>query len=359
MLAHIFDNRLAWTGSHSHAPEVPLRVEAASWKGHVASFEVTGPWSGLSPARTLQARAAFWLYVGVVSCLFAVAALLAWRNFHLGRSDVRGARRLGIFALSCEVLQWFLRAKHHAEPGEYILIVLALGRALFSACAYGVLYIALEPYVRRRLPQSLISWTRLLAGGVRDPLVAGHALIGVLTGVIFAIVFGVENLLLEPYGSTQLGAVGLSLVWLLDAPRIAGLMLNLAQFSIGMGLCLLLLLFLFRVVFRREWLGGIAALLLSSLLFVLMTANFALGGGFIMLATGSLVFVGIRLGVLPMIVSLFVSGFLCTCPITTDFSSWYAGRTIAAISLAILLAAYCFYVSLAGRKIFGDAFLDR
>jgi serine/threonine-protein kinase len=44
-----FDARAAWTGSYAHAPEVPLRIEAASWRGRPVSFRVIGPWS--KPAR--------------------------------------------------------------------------------------------------------------------------------------------------------------------------------------------------------------------------------------------------------------------------------------------------------------------
>ena len=40
-----FDSRAAWTGSYAHAPEVPVRVEAASWRGRPVSFQVIGPWS--------------------------------------------------------------------------------------------------------------------------------------------------------------------------------------------------------------------------------------------------------------------------------------------------------------------------
>ena len=60
---------------------------------------------------------------------------------------------------------------------------------LFIGCdGQASLYLALEPFVRRRWPQSLISWTRLLAGDVRDPLVAGHILLATAFGVAIAIV---------------------------------------------------------------------------------------------------------------------------------------------------------------------------
>ncbi|HUB33683.1 MAG TPA: serine/threonine-protein kinase, partial [Bryobacteraceae bacterium] len=40
-----FDARAAWTGTYPEAPNVPLRIEAASWQGRPVSFETIGPWS--------------------------------------------------------------------------------------------------------------------------------------------------------------------------------------------------------------------------------------------------------------------------------------------------------------------------
>ena len=43
-------------------------------------------------------------------------------------------------------------------------------------------YLALEPFVRRRWPEAMISWTRLLGGRFADPLVARDILIGCAAG---------------------------------------------------------------------------------------------------------------------------------------------------------------------------------
>jgi serine/threonine-protein kinase len=50
------------------------------------------------------------------------------------------------------------------------------------SCFIWALYIALEPYVRRRWPATLVSWSRLLAGRFRDPLVGRDVLVGCLAG---------------------------------------------------------------------------------------------------------------------------------------------------------------------------------
>ena len=63
------------------------------------------------------------------------------------------------------------------------MILPTIAWALLTAAFLWVVYMALEPFVRRRWPGRIISWTRLLAGDVRDPMVCRDLLIGALFGV--------------------------------------------------------------------------------------------------------------------------------------------------------------------------------
>jgi hypothetical protein len=45
---------------------------------------------------------------------------------------------------------------------------MAAGQALTFAGLLWLIYIALEPFVRRRWPHMLVSWTRLLSGAFGD-----------------------------------------------------------------------------------------------------------------------------------------------------------------------------------------------
>ena len=103
-----FDARAAWTGSYAHAPEVPLRIEAASWRGRPVNFQVIGQWT--RPER-MQPRQSTTAGTGVlegalVLCMIVLAAFLAWRNIHLKRGDTRGASRLAAFVCVLVVLEW-------------------------------------------------------------------------------------------------------------------------------------------------------------------------------------------------------------------------------------------------------------
>jgi serine/threonine-protein kinase len=90
------DARAAWTGSYGHAPSVPMRIEAGSLRGRPVYFYIKGPWMrpgrmGPRAQQTSARRAAQWLGLGVIIALFTIAALLALRNFRLGRGDIQGA----------------------------------------------------------------------------------------------------------------------------------------------------------------------------------------------------------------------------------------------------------------------------
>ena len=57
------------------------------------------------------------------------------------------------------------------------------GYSLLGAVTIGLIYLALEPYVRRRWPSLIISWNRLLVGDWRDPLVGRDILVGGMLGL--------------------------------------------------------------------------------------------------------------------------------------------------------------------------------
>jgi serine/threonine-protein kinase len=58
-----------------------------------------------------------------------------------------------------------------------------LAFAILAAALLWLIYIALEPTLRRRWPHRIVSWNRLLTGNFRDPLVGKDLLIGALAGI--------------------------------------------------------------------------------------------------------------------------------------------------------------------------------
>jgi len=253
-----FDARAAWTGVYPHAPDVPLRIEASSWHGKPIYFDLIGPWTRagrMEPYQnTVGQRVANWVYFGLILSVLTAAALLAWRNQKLGRGDARSATRLGAFISLCVLLSWALVAHHVPTIRALIYLYWAVSIALFWGVAYWALYVALEPYVRRRWPQCLVAWTRLLGGSFRDPLVGGHVLAGAAFGVTTVIIDSSRGLVLErlgevpPYFSR----------WPTDARLTVSHVLNLFSVDTGLALGSLFVFFLVRAVLRRQWLAVVA-----------------------------------------------------------------------------------------------------
>ena len=203
-LAH-FDARAAWTGSFPQAAGVALRVEAASWRGRLVDFRLIGPWT--RPERmqpfelTSGEQVGQWVFILVPVLVFLAAMLFAWRNLRMRRGDTRGALRVSAVILCCSLLKWACFAHHVPMRSEYDGSTWALSAALFLAAVFWVIYVAAEPYIRRRWPKSLISWSRLVAGGFRDPLVGAHTLMGVALGIGITLLSSAPYYWLRPSGA--------------------------------------------------------------------------------------------------------------------------------------------------------------
>ena len=91
-----------------------------------------------------------------------------------------------------DILLWLCRG--HFVPGldTFGLFIIAVSTALFISGTTWMLYLALEPWVRRRWPQTIISWSRLLSGQFRDPLVGRDILFGVMLGVVWILIFQIR-----------------------------------------------------------------------------------------------------------------------------------------------------------------------
>ena len=126
------------------------------------------------------------ILIGFLLTILLGSILVARRNLRLGRGDRVGASRLALFVVIASLLAWVFSAHHVPTLFEFGLFVLATGWSLFLAGIIWLVYIAVEPYLRKHWPHALISWNRLLAGRVRDPLVGRDLLVGSAIGVLFS-----------------------------------------------------------------------------------------------------------------------------------------------------------------------------
>ncbi len=196
----------------------------------------------------------------VESPSFSVAAsrlaggLLARRNLRLGRGDRRGAFRVAAVIVILGTAADLLRLPD-AVSTWFSVASGNLARRLFDGALVWIFYVAVEPYVRRLWPTTLIAWNRVLEGRLRDPLVGRHILIGGLFGLALSALF-----LLRGPGAGWLGSTP-------DAPVSAGLtalagpaawtaeMIDTVRSAFNLPVTMLMVMLVARVLLRRAWLA--------------------------------------------------------------------------------------------------------
>jgi serine/threonine protein kinase len=358
------DSRAAWEGKLAGQSQIPIRIEAAAYHGKPIYFEIVAPWSRPARMQEFQFRAGTKVLVTVVMVLLLsfmiIGVILARKNLREGRGDRKGALRLAIYIFSALMIAWIFLAHHHPGFDEFFALFLpAVMLALFLSTLLWLFYMALEPYVRRWWPQRIVSWTRLLAGEFRDPLVGRDILIGSAFGVAIAILFSVATLAPASLGINP--TVPPTLSTLLGLRESVGEFFNNpATFPIFVALFYLFLLLLLYILFRRrEWLSSLVAWLLPTTAFAVSTrtGNHLIGALLAGLVTAMFLVVITRFGLLAMIASQFFMQLFVTYPMTSDFSVWYAGSTIFGLGAGLAVVLYSFYISLGGQPVFKGGLL--
>lgn len=356
----VCDQRAAWTGTYPDDPS-PLRVEAASWRGKLVYFSLISPWTRpgrMQPVQYTRNEKIGQVIGLLLLCVLVIGAcLLARHNVRLGRADWRSAFRLTGFLFVVALAAWALSTHHVPAQSELIIILMGLSSSFLFAVLIWVLYVALEPFVRRRWPQTIISWTRVLAGRLRDAVVGGHVLVGMLYGLILTVL----ALILQYTHFHATGAT--SRVAIIDTvvsvPRLAGTLLGIFQGSMLSTLGLFFLLFLLRVVFRREWPAAIAfVVLFTAIVTILSPGSIAVTLPIHILQYVLIIFVMLRFGLLSFVVGQVMANILLVFPITADFSTWYSGSVIFVLVFIAVLAGFAFHTALAGRPLFQAKLLD-
>jgi predicted Ser/Thr protein kinase len=345
------DVRQAWTGEWPGYNQRPLRVEAAAWHGRPVFFSLTGPWN--RPARMPSSESgsagdfASRIMVAIILLVPILAAVfLARWNFVRGKGDRGGAMRLAMLMFSLHMLLWAFQA-HLSSAGNFAyLLVLAISAALFWGGVVWVLYLALEPYVRRYWPQAIISWTRVLGARWRDPLVGRDVLYGTILGILFCVIF-----VLRYHVEARLGAPAATLdTNYLGSARIAiSAWLWHIPGSISSVLLMFLLLFLFRVLLRKSWLAAAGFVLLFTALKSVAADYPAVSWPTEAILYSVLAFGALRFGLVALAVALYTADLALNIPVTLNPSAWYFTDATLALGTVAALAIWGFYTALAGQ----------
>ena len=344
------DRVASWQTATGGERDRPDRVEAAAYGGKPVSFVPVYGWT--SPGRipgappSLATRTANFVGIALTAVAMFGGLVLAQRNLRLGRGDRRGARRLVLFVTVFLSLAWLLDEHHVLDSHEWYLFTSFAGRVLVIGGLFWVLYVAFEPYVRRHWPSTIVSWSRLLAGGIRDPLVGRDVLVGCVAGALVTCL-----LMLSVLVPSWLDRPAEALInptwraWFGTRPAIS-LALQLVLNALLESFTALFLLVLVRQWLRREILAAVVTTALLATPDVLLSEDPVVAAVCFFLVNGLGVFLLMRVGLLAVIALRFTVDLLEAYPLVPDLSAWYSSLGIGALVVFAAIAIAAAYASI-------------
>jgi serine/threonine-protein kinase len=358
------DTAAAWTGA---LPGGTGTVQMGASRGRLVHFVLAYAWGATSaplelrPPEDTTAQDLFDLvFLAMIPLLASI--YFGLRNQRLGRGDWRSATNIAAFVFLANMFESFFTTRLSEvgllNAGYGWVAGRAFGHSLIHGVGMWFAYMALEPYLRRLWPRILVSWTRLVSGRVRDPLVGRDLVIGVMAGALITA--------LSVLGSALAPRLHLAQVPTQIGPRMLVAVTSLTDtgcnLAYAFSVCVLnsleslVLILLLRLLLRNT----VAAVALSMLI---LGGSLAVGSaqdvGWFMaiydaLLSVTTVVVTMRLGLLPGVLSLFTGLVLAYSVASFDFSAWYADRALLPLGLLVAIVIYGAVTALAGKSILGD-----
>jgi len=328
----------------------PLRVEASERNGRLTSFTTMNQPELRQGPIARQGSSITWivssLLINVI--LYVLPLALVLRNWRRGRIDLPGANKVAAFSFVC-ALVLFASITHHGTGviSESYHFAGVMAHSFLRMALIWLCYLALEPMVRRHWPDSLISWSRVLAGRFRDPRVGRDLLVGLAAGWGAVLVLALAHLVARrPFlPALDLGDVPAALVTLSSS------IISSMDHALAAGV----LLFILRLLTRRMWLAvplflGVAAVVLANTLGMVhpLPLDHAVGALWGLAAVGILM----RFGLFAL-VAFFLPLLTVGHPLGLDLASWQAGSALLVPLLTALLGIAGFVLSVGGQPLFG------
>jgi hypothetical protein len=291
---------------------------------------------------------------------FSVGTYLARRNLRLGRGDRRGAFRFATAVFAISAAAWMFGGTHVAGSAEIGLVVMRVGWSLFLAGTVWMVYVAVEPDVRRDWPGVLIGWSRLLAGRWHDPLVGRDILVGVVFAAVGASVDHIPGTVSHVLGTAA------PMPFVQSDFALMGLRGAIASFMLGLLVAVLLsitglfLMFLLRRILQLQWLAAAAFVAL-----IVLNSAWSWGTATALLPliastlSGCLIVLAVtRFGFLAYVSGVALGQVYESFPVTSRLSAWYAGFGLFALAICLIALAWGTRTALAGQPFFSAARLD-
>ncbi|MEO8372982.1 MAG: serine/threonine-protein kinase [Candidatus Solibacter sp.] len=344
-----WDARAAWTGTDVHTG-AKLRLEAATWRGRPVFFKIIGPWTTARRMTPPGNSAGNSIPVLVIIYIVILAAcVLSWLNVRSGRADMRGAWWLTVIYFVGQASGNLLAMHHTATISEMAGFWTTISMAMLNAGMSWMVYVALEPWVRKKWPRTIISWTRFTSRGAGDPLVGRDLLYGAGFGSMLAMGNAVAVAL---HGNNGM-PVFPQLDALLGVRAEMAAVLKTIPAAIFTALLFFFMLFLLRLLLRKEWIAGLAFVVVITLATTTGSTTPMVDYPLNALAYVIFAFTLLRFGLLAAMVTSLVGQVLALGGVL-DFSAWYAGMALMPTLMVAMLTVYGFRVSLAGRKLISE-----
>ncbi len=351
------DERKAWEGPMPGRPDITLHADAASYRGKPAFFQIAGPWSRTlrqTPVQQDRGIIRFVLFL-IVFSLSIGTCVLARDNYKDGRGDHRGATRVAAAWLIVMFAAWLIGARFWLEPltefGHFLDDFVAI--QLRNAAILWLLYMALEPYVRRYSADILMSWSRLLRGRVRDPRVGRDILVGIVAGLSIAIIALVVALVPAALGYPPPAPRNMNLELIMSTRRAVSALLRMPTQALLNAMLTTMLFALVRMAVKRTWIATIVTIVVG--IFVLLNqTNQQIWLSIVYGVVVAVIYVGVleRFGVFPLMMA-FLTNNIVMSGLTADVTRLYAPTAIWLMVLISAMAAFGYYASRTGEPLFG------
>ena len=349
--------REAWEGPHPERPGVTMRIEAASYRGRPVEFQWIGPWTRpVENSSDPDPSAGEIVFLAILLLVLLGSSLLARRNLRAGRGDRRGAMRIGVGMFAVQVAVWILGGHHVAGPVEGWLFISGFTNAAGMALGFWLVYLALEPFARRRWPQMLISWTRALSGGWRDAQVGRDLLIGSMVGAIAGLLVGPLRVLLP----LRLGIPGPPPISFSLPGTLTGAAAWLAAVGIYASFWVLGIVFflvLTRSIVRNGWIAGLIVTILYTSIYLGIPSP-SIGLPLAALSVGVVVLITVRYGLLAGIVAEWCRILFALRLSANDPARWDFPVAMLIVAIVAAIAWWGSRAALAGQPLFGGFGLE-
>jgi serine/threonine-protein kinase len=225
--------------------------------------------------------------------------------------------------------------------------------SVMAGVGAATIYLALEPWVRRFWPQTMVTWSRFVIGRWRDPLVARDILLGVTAATINhvvqrSLVAGATALGAAPLGpidvNGQFGFVLENLGGQLIAVSVTGYVLWRA---ITAAVSFFFILLVLKRLLRRTSLAALALFFCLGGLYSVpwFAAGDAMIGVLWLVEASFLVTVMLRWGLFAAVAFVFPSILINFSVLTPAMGAWYGQSSALACATIVAIATWAFWTS--------------